>query len=62
MCASVIGSEFATMLAGNKSICPFVFNMLEDIGDLEEIQFRFHVSDEDTNKELFVSDLFKIEP
>ncbi len=62
MCASVIGSEFATMLAGNKSICPFVFNMLEDVGDLEEIQFRFHVSDEDTNKELFVSDLFKIEP
>lgn len=62
MCASVIGSEFATILDGNKSICPFVFNMLEDVGDLEEIQFRFHVKDEDTHEELFTSELLKIEP
>lgn len=62
MCASIVGSEFATILDGNKSICPFIFNMLEDIGEVENIQFRFHVRDNIEHEDLFVSDLIEVVP
>lgn len=61
MCASVIGSEFSIILEGNKSIMPIIFNMLEEIGEIEKAQFRVNVRDYDTFDNLFESDLITID-